>query len=116
MASTACHRCDVSSELFGFATRYTLRRSAANIMQIGFFFTLIFLDYYQSIVHGETPYFCRHAEVLAALQPYTHWMAQLYSEAQQAGHSQAQLSQLLDGYIDVIIPFLSKQVNGKNSH
>ena len=52
----------------------------------------------------------RHAEVLAALQPYTHWLAQLYSEAQQAGHSQAQLSQLLDGYISVIIPVLSKQV------
>ena len=54
--------------------------------------------------------FRRHAEVLAALQPFSHWMSQLYSEIQQAGHSQAQLSHLLNGYVDVITPVLTKQV------
>ncbi|XP_078489385.1 exportin-6 [Ciona intestinalis] len=55
------------------------------------------------------------AEALACLQPYTHWLSQLYSEAQHAGHSQAQLSQLLSSYMDVIVPVLSKQVPDKIS-
>ncbi|XP_076821839.1 exportin-6-like [Clavelina lepadiformis] len=54
-----------------------------------------------------------HAEVLAALQPYTHWLSQLYSEAQHAGHSQAQLSQLLNAYVDAIVPVFSKQLPDK---
>uniref|UniRef100_H2Y847 Importin N-terminal domain-containing protein n=1 Tax=Ciona savignyi TaxID=51511 RepID=H2Y847_CIOSA len=52
-------------------------------------------------------------EALASLQPYTHWLSQLYSEAQHAGHSQAQLSQLLVSYMDAIIPVLGKQVPDK---
>nr|CAB3267797.1 exportin-6 [Phallusia mammillata] len=54
-----------------------------------------------------------HAEALAALQPFSHWLSRLYSEAQQAGDSQAQLAQYLNGYLDVISPILTKQVPDK---
>ena len=52
----------------------------------------------------------RHAQVLAALQPFTHWMAQLYSEIQEKGNSQAHLSSLLSSCLDSIVPVLINKV------
>jgi len=55
-----------------------------------------------------------HAQVLAALQPFTHWMAQLYSEIQEKGNSQAHLSSLLSSCLDSIVPVLiNKSIHSK---
>lgn len=54
-----------------------------------------------------------HSQALAVLQPYTHWLSQLYTESQQAGHSQAKLEEFMQGYLNSIIPMLNPEAPDK---
>nr|XP_039249816.1 exportin-6-like [Styela clava] len=54
-----------------------------------------------------------HVQSLATLQPFTHWLFQLYTDSQQAGHSQAKLEDIMQGYLNALIPMLSPEVPDK---
>lgn len=54
-----------------------------------------------------------HSQALAVLQPYTHWLSQLYTESQQAGHSQAKLEEIMQGYLNAVIPMLNPEAPDK---
>lgn len=54
-----------------------------------------------------------HAHALATLRPFTHWLSQLYTESQQAGHSQAKLVELMQGYLNAIVPILNNNIPEK---
>lgn len=54
-----------------------------------------------------------HVQALATLQPFTHWLFQLYTESQQAGHSQAKLEEIMQGYLNALVPMLNPEVPDK---
>lgn len=54
-----------------------------------------------------------HAHVLAALQAYSHWLAQFYNETQRQGATQGKFLPLLTNIVEAIEPLLAKHVPPK---
>ncbi|XP_033630549.1 exportin-6-like [Asterias rubens] len=54
-----------------------------------------------------------HAQSLAALQAFTHWVSQFYSEVQRNGRHQDKFVPLITSIVDAVTPLLAKQVPEK---
>ncbi|KAK3752549.1 hypothetical protein QZH41_013414 [Actinostola sp. cb2023] len=51
-----------------------------------------------------------HAQSLAALQAYSHWLSQFYTESHRQQHHQDKFTTLVSTLIDALIPLLQKDV------
>lgn len=56
-------------------------------------------------------YCCSHAQGLAALQAYCHWMAQYYLETHRQQQHQEKFVKLISNAVDALIPLLNKEVS-----
>ena len=52
-----------------------------------------------------------HAQGLAALQAYCHWMAQYYLETHRQQQHQEKFVKLISNAVDALIPLLNKEVS-----
>ena len=52
-----------------------------------------------------------HAQGLAALQAYCHWMAQYYLETHRQQHHQEKFVALVSKAVDALVPLLNKDVS-----
>lgn len=53
--------------------------------------------------------YCRHAQALAALQAYSHWLAQFYSEVHT--QNQSQFMNLITSAVDASSPLITAKVS-----
>ena len=54
---------------------------------------------------------CSHAQGLAALQAYCHWMAQYYLETHRQQQHQEKFVSLVSNAVDALVPLLNKEVS-----
>lgn len=56
--------------------------------------------------------FCvvRHAQALAAIKAYAHWLGQLYTESVRTNQEKEQFYQMIVTLVDSMAPLINKQV------
>lgn len=78
-------------------------------------FSLTLANHFNFTIHHHI-FVClqfRHAHTLAAVQAYSHWLAQFYGETQRQPTNQEKFVPLLRSIIEAIEPLLGKEVPAK---
>ena len=66
--------------------------------------------YYFHIV-PTSPLVFRHAQALAAIKPYAHWLAQFYSESTQFPEQRQKFTDLVTTLLDAVVGLFDEQVS-----
>lgn len=52
----------------------------------------------------------RHAQAIASIKAFAHWLSQFYSETQKVNLDKDKFSSLISTLLDSIVPMFSKEV------